>query len=52
MAAQIGGMYGLYDDPGLPLELSLQTFPNLIFGTFPNLWAEMARNTCRPLRLP
>ncbi len=49
MAAQIGGMYGLYDDPGLPqLELSLQAFPSLVFlAHSQTFWAEMA-----PLETP
>ncbi|MFA5645689.1 MAG: amidohydrolase family protein [Candidatus Ratteibacteria bacterium] len=43
IAAQIGGIYGLYDDPGLPqLERSLNTFPNLkFFGHSQTFWAEM-----------
>ncbi|MFO7900057.1 MAG: amidohydrolase family protein [Planctomycetota bacterium] len=49
LAAQIGGTYGLYDDPGLPqLERSLQLFPELIFlGHSQTFWAEMA-----PLETP
>ena len=49
VAAQIGGVYGLYDDPGLPqLESSLQAFPQLRFlGHSQPFWAEMA-----PLRFP
>ena len=44
IAPQIGGAYGLYDDPGLPqLEKSLQDFPNLLFlGHSQPFWAEMA----------
>ena len=44
-AVQIGGAFGLYDDPGLPmLEHTLQEFPNLkIFGHGPVFWAEIAR---------
>lgn len=42
---QIGGDFGLYDDPGLPqLEHTLQRFPNLIiFGHGPVFWAEIGR---------
>jgi len=49
IAAQIGGIYGLYDDPGLPqLERSLQLFPTLTFlGHSQSFWAEMA-----PLETP
>jgi predicted TIM-barrel fold metal-dependent hydrolase len=49
VAAQIGGIYGLYDDPGLPhLERSLRTFPKLRFlGHSQTFWAEMA-----PLETP
>lgn len=38
------GVYGLYDDPGLPqLETSLQRFPKLkFFGHSQAFWAEMA----------
>jgi len=45
IAAQIGGAYGLYDDPGLPqLERTLQRFPNLCFlGHSQPFWAEMAQ---------
>jgi hypothetical protein len=45
LAAQIGGMYGLYDDPGLPqLERSLACFPKLIFlAHSQTFWAEMGR---------
>ena len=44
VAAQIGGIYGLYDDPGLPqLERSLQNFPKLkFFAHSQTFWAEMA----------
>lgn len=44
IAAQIGGIYGLYDDPGLPqLERSLQDFPELRFlAHSQTFWAEMA----------
>ncbi|MBN2309680.1 MAG: amidohydrolase family protein [Candidatus Hydrogenedentes bacterium] len=46
---RIGGVYGLYDDPGLPqLEHSLAVFPNLRFlGHSQAFWAEMA-----PLETP
>lgn len=45
ISTQIGGAYGLYDDPGLPqLERSLQSFPNLaILGHGPPFWAEIAQ---------
>lgn len=45
IAPQIGGAYGLYDDPGLPqLERSLQLFPNLKFlGHSQPFWAEIGR---------
>jgi len=39
----LGGLYGLYDDPGLPqLERSLQLFPDLVFlAHSQTFWAEM-----------
>lgn len=42
---QIGGDFGLYDDPGLPqLEHTLQRFPKLILlGHGPVFWAEIGR---------
>jgi len=42
---QVGGDFGLYDDPGLPqLEHTLQRFPDLIIlGHGPTFWAEIAR---------
>jgi predicted TIM-barrel fold metal-dependent hydrolase len=42
---QVGGDFGLYDDPGLPqLEHTLQRFPDLvIFGHGPVFWAEISR---------
>lgn len=45
IGAQIGGIYGLYDDPGLPqLERSLATFPELVFlGHSQAFWAEIGR---------
>ena len=45
LAAQIGGIYGLYDDPGLPqLERSLQKYPKLkFFAHSQTFWAEMGR---------
>lgn len=45
IAAQIGGLYGLYDEPGLPqLEQSLGRFPNLkFFGHSQSFWAEMGQ---------
>jgi len=44
IAAQIGGTYGIYDDPGLPqLERTLTAFPDLIFLAHSTaFWAEMA----------
>ncbi len=44
ISAQIGGTYGLYDDPGLPqLEASLQAFPDLIIVCHgPAFWAEIS----------
>ena len=44
IAAKFGGIYGLYDDPGLPqLEESLRRFPKLKFlGHSQSFWAEMA----------
>jgi predicted TIM-barrel fold metal-dependent hydrolase len=43
IAGRIGGMYGLYDDPGLPqLEECLKRFPKLkFFGHSQTFWAEM-----------
>ena len=43
-STQIGGDFGLYDDPGLPqLEHTLQRFPNLlVFGHGPVFWNEIA----------
>jgi len=45
IAPQMGGVYGLYDDPGLPqLEQSLRTFPDLKFlGHSQPFWAEIGR---------
>ncbi|NOY80529.1 MAG: amidohydrolase family protein [Kiritimatiellaeota bacterium] len=42
---QVGGDFGLYDDPGLPqLEHSLQRFPDLILlGHGPVFWSEIGR---------
>ena len=42
---QVGGDFGLYDDPGLPqLEHTLQRFPNLIIlGHGPTFWSEIGR---------
>ncbi len=42
---QVGGDFGLYDDPGLPqLEHTLQRFPKLtIVGHGPIFWAEISR---------
>jgi len=44
VAPQIGGVYGLYDDPGLPqLAESLERFPKLRFlGHSQPFWAEIA----------
>jgi uncharacterized protein len=49
VACQVGGIYGLYDDPGLPqFEASLQRFPKLRFlAHSQSFWAEMA-----PLQTP
>lgn len=45
IGVQLGGIYGLYDEPGLPqLTVSLQRFPRLIFlGHSQAFWAEMGR---------
>ena len=45
LAGQIGGIYGLYDEPGLPqLERSLARFPKLkFFAHSQTFWAEMGR---------
>ena len=42
---QVGGDFGLYDDPGLPqLEHTLQRFPDLVMlGHGPIFWAEIGR---------
>ena len=42
---QVGGDFGLYDDPGLPqLEHTLQRFPDLILlGHGPVFWSEIGR---------
>ncbi|HHW09763.1 MAG TPA: amidohydrolase family protein [Firmicutes bacterium] len=44
MAASIGGRYGVYDEPGLPmLERALDRFPDITFlGHSPPFWAEIA----------
>ncbi len=44
MATTIGGCYGVYDEPGLPLlEKALAKFPKLIFlGHSQPFWAEIA----------
>ena len=49
IAQRIGGIYGIYDDPGLPqFETCLQRFPKLrFFGHSQSFWAEMA-----PLKTP
>lgn len=43
LAPQVGGYYGMYDEPGLPrLEKVLKQFPKLIFlGHSQVFWAEM-----------
>ncbi len=43
IATEIGGTYGLYDDPGLPgLEISLIRFPDLVFlGHSQAFWSEI-----------
>ena len=45
IAPQIGGVYGLYDDPGLPqLERCLRMFPKLKFlGHSQPFWAEIGK---------
>lgn len=42
---QVGGDFGLYDDPGLPqLEHTLRKFPKLkMFGHGPVFWAEISK---------
>lgn len=42
-SAQVGGDFGLYDEPGLPqLERTLQRFPELIIlGHGPTFWSEI-----------
>jgi predicted TIM-barrel fold metal-dependent hydrolase len=42
---QVGGDFGLYDDPGMPqLEHTLQRFPDLIIlGHGPTFWTEIGR---------
>jgi predicted TIM-barrel fold metal-dependent hydrolase len=49
VAAQLGGIYGLYDEPGLPqLETCLKRFPRLRFlAHSQTFWAEMG-----PLETP
>lgn len=44
LSHQIGGTYGMYDEPGLPhLEYCLQRFPKLKFlGHSPEFWSEIA----------
>lgn len=44
-AVQIGGDFGVYDEPGLPLlEYTLLSYPELIiFGHGPLFWSEIAR---------
>jgi uncharacterized protein len=45
MADKIGGVYGLYDEIGLPqLEKTLQKFPNLkILGHSPTFWSQIGQ---------
>jgi uncharacterized protein len=45
VSPQLGGNYGLYDEPGLPqLEKSLQQYPRLkFFGHSQAFWAEIGR---------
>ena len=45
MMGKLGGMFGLYDDPGMPqLEQTLQSFPDLIvIGHSNAFWAEIGR---------
>lgn len=45
IATQLGGMYGLQDDPGLPqLEATLQRFPRLkFFGHSQAFWSEIGQ---------
>lgn len=45
LAPQIGGFYGMYDEPGLPrLEKVLKQFPRLIFLAHSQVfWAEMGQ---------
>ena len=52
IGTQIGGMYGLVDEAGLPkLEEVLQKFPDLkIFGHSQPFWAEMSQNPTRAER--
>ena len=42
---QIGGVYGIFDEPGLPgLEETLKNYPNLkIFGHSAAFWAEISK---------
>jgi len=49
VAHRVGGIYGIYDEPGLPqFETCLQRFPRLRFlGHSQSFWAEMA-----PLKTP
>jgi predicted TIM-barrel fold metal-dependent hydrolase len=49
LAPQVGGYYGMYDEPGLPrLEKALKQFPHLIFlGHSQVFWAEIG-----PLKSP
>jgi uncharacterized protein len=49
LAPQVGGYYGMYDEPGLPrLEKVLKTFPRLVFLAHSQVfWAEMG-----PLKNP
>ncbi|MHA1370485.1 MAG: amidohydrolase family protein [Promethearchaeota archaeon] len=53
VATKIGGTYGLYDDPGLPLlEKALKKFPKLIFiGHSQAFWSEIAEMNDENLKL-
>ncbi len=52
IAPQIGGCYGVYDDPGLPrLERVLQACPDLVFlGHSQPFWAEISGDVSEEAR--
>ncbi|HPC29368.1 MAG TPA: TatD family hydrolase [bacterium] len=52
IAGEIGGTYGLYDDPGLPqLEVCLQRFPQLVFlGHSQAFWSEISSDVTPEIR--